>query len=86
MNNRNDLEQVECQWFGPDSEYPRLRPTCCQPTVPGRSYCEEHLWRVYQQGTALRRRRRDIETAEAVHHWVSLINEAVAELEDEGVL
>jgi hypothetical protein len=24
----------------------------CLPLWPGRSYCEEHVWRVYKKGTA----------------------------------
>ena len=72
-----------CTWIGTNS---RLQPVCCRPVVPGRSYCTEHLWQVYQEGTHLRRRSRDIRTAESVHLWESLFNEAVEELEQEGFL
>lgn len=83
--NTTDPDTV-CTWIGPDADYPRLQPTCCLPRVPGRSYCEQHLWQVYQQGTALRRRHKDTRTADSVHVWASLINDAVSELEDEGFL
>lgn len=66
-----------CQWLG--------QGECCdQPAVRGRSYCEHHVWRIYQQGTAVRRRR-DTQRADNVHLWESLINEAVEELEAEGL-
>jgi hypothetical protein len=74
-----------CQYIGADADYTRLEPTCCRPTVKGRSYCEEHLYRVYQKGTAVQRKK-DIRTADSVHLWESLMNEAVEELEDEGFL
>lgn len=76
---------TECQWIGADTDYTRLEPTCCSPVVAGRSYCDLHLWRVYQQGTAVQRKK-DIRTAESVHLWESLFNEAVEELENEGFL
>lgn len=76
---------TECQYIGADADYRRLAPTCCQPPVAGRSYCEEHLWRVYQQGTAVQRKK-DQRRADTVHLWESLFNEAVEELENEGFL
>ena len=44
-----------CQWVGPEQD-PHVAPLqfCgCLPLWPGRSYCEEHVWRVYQKGTAV---------------------------------
>ena len=44
-----------CQWVGPEQD-PQVAPLqfCgCLPLWPGRSYCEEHVWRVYQKGTAV---------------------------------
>lgn len=65
---------MTCLWSG----------SCTHEQVPGRSYCEEHLWRVYQKGTQLSKRKKDIKTATSVHFWESLMNEAVEELEAEG--
>jgi len=45
-----------CQWISPDQDPQRvwLVHYCGQqPLWPGRSYCEEHIWRVYQKGTAV---------------------------------
>ena len=81
----NNIKITECQYIGADADYTRLEPTCCQPPVAGRAYCELHLWRVYQQGTAVRRKK-DQRTADTVHLWESLFNEAVEELENEGFL
>ena len=44
-----------CQWVGAEQD-PQRGPLVfcgCTPLWPGRSYCEEHVWRVYQKGTAV---------------------------------
>jgi hypothetical protein len=41
-----------CEWIG-------LEEYCDQPSVPDRSYCPTHLWRVYKEGSSLTRRRSD---------------------------
>lgn len=81
----NTLVITECQWLGQEQEGPRYKPVCSCAVVLGRAYCEEHLWRVYQKGTAVHRRK-DVRTADSVHLWESLFNEAVEELENEGFL
>jgi len=44
-----------CQWIGPEQDPQRGLVEYCGkvPLWPGRSYCEEHVWRVYQKGTAM---------------------------------
>ena len=76
-----------CTYIGPteDTEpYARLAPTCCLPAVAGRSYCTDHLWVVYKQGTARARRKKDQRVAAAVWDLESEFNQAVQELVDEG--
>jgi len=75
-----------CQWIGSDADYTRLQPTCCAPAVEGKSYCTEHVWQVYKQGSAQGRRKKDIKIASDVRLWESLFNDAVQELEEEGFL
>lgn len=58
---------------------------CTHTAVEGKSYCEEHVWLVYQKGSALSKRKKDIRIANKVLELESLINEAVQELIDEGV-
>jgi len=58
--------------------------TCTKPALVGRSYCEDHLGIVYQKGTALRKRHKDIRRANDIRTWESLFNDAVEELESEG--
>jgi hypothetical protein len=43
-----------CQWIGAEQDPQRGPVEYCGrvPLWPGRSYCEEHVWRVYQKGTA----------------------------------
>lgn len=72
---------TECQWIGSN---PRMQPSCCLPSVQGRSYCEEHLWSVYQKGTNLGRRKKDERVAAQVWDLESEFNLAVEELEAEG--
>lgn len=82
----DELERIKyktCQWIGEHAHGPGL---CSSATVPGRNYCEEHLWRVYQKGTGLGRRKKDQKTADSVNNFKSLVNEVVQELEDEGVI
>ena len=70
-------QQELCQWIGQGEG-------CTALAQAGRSYCTEHLWLVYQQGTALGRRRKDLRTVESVRTWQTLMDEAVQELEEEG--
>jgi len=71
--------ELTCEWIGEGE-------LCTEPVVLGRSYCECHLWRVYQKGTQLGRRRKDQRTANDVFMWQSLMDEALQELELEGEL
>jgi hypothetical protein len=75
-----------CTYIGPsveDSNYTRLQPTCCAAVVPDRSYCADHLWVVYKQGSAVVRKK-DQRTAELVWNIQDAFNEAITELEAEG--
>lgn len=66
-----------CSWIGRGEG-------CTHSVVEGRSYCENHIWKVYQKGTHLSKRKKDIQTADNVFFWESLFNEVVEELEQEG--
>lgn len=70
-------QTTKCQWIGQGEG-------CEHRAVAGRSYCSEHIWLVYQKGTALGKRKKDIRTAESVRLWEQLMDEAVSELEAEG--
>jgi hypothetical protein len=85
-NNLIAAAYTKCQWIGPEQEYPNFRMLCaCKPLL-GRAYCEEHHARVYQKGTALAKRKKDIRTANSVWDIESAFNEAVEELVNEGEL
>jgi hypothetical protein len=56
---------------------------CTHTAVEGRSYCADHLWLVYKQGTA-QVRKKDKRTAAAVWDLESEFNAAVEELAAEG--
>ncbi len=66
-----------CTWIGEGEG-------CTHTVVLGRSYCLEHLAIVYKQGTARAKRHKEIRTVDKVRIVESLMNEAIAELEDEG--
>ena len=68
----------ECTYLGHS-----LKPCGCA-TLAGKSYCEEHMWLVYQKGTARARRVKDLRVAATVWNVQDSFNEAVAELEAEG--
>ena len=44
-----------CQWVGPEQDPQKGSLQFCGrvPLWPGRSYCEDHVWRVYQKGTSM---------------------------------
>lgn len=44
-----------CQWIAAEQDPRRGAVDYCGrlPLWPGRSYCEEHVWRVYQKGTGI---------------------------------
>ena len=73
---------ANCLWIGSDQKNAPFK-FCGHETVPGKNYCEEHLWQVYQKGTAIRRKK-DTRRAQAVWDLQSAFNEAVQELEEEG--
>jgi hypothetical protein len=75
-----------CQYIGQDNteHSTRLHPTCTLPSVAGRSYCEQHLWLVYQKGSATARRKKDLRVAASVWDIESEFNAAVEELVSEG--
>ena len=68
---------TKCTWIGKGER-------CQHHTLPGRNYCEQHIWTVYQKGTQLGKRKKDIRVATSVFFWEGLMNEAVEELEAEG--
>ena len=50
-----------CQWVSPEQDPQRGPLLFCGggPLWPGRSYCEEHVWRVYQKGTSVGTKRKN---------------------------
>ena len=57
---------------------------CGCPTVLGKSYCAEHVFLVYKQGTARAKRHKDLRVAAAVWDLEAEFNAAVEELIAEG--
>jgi hypothetical protein len=49
-----DIVIRECQWIGEEQDPAVTFPVhmCGEETVLGRSYCADHVWQVYQQGTS----------------------------------
>jgi hypothetical protein len=69
----------KCQWIGNGEG-------CTHEAVEGRSYCQEHLYKVYQKGTNLGKRKKDLRIVDDVRLMEQLLNEVVEELENEGFL
>jgi hypothetical protein len=77
------MKKIEkCEWTGLGKE----AETCCNTQVEDYSYCEEHVWRVYQKGSHLRARKKDKRRAEAVWDLESEFNSIIEELTAEGRL
>lgn len=78
-----------CTYLGVDYDPRTSRispaPYCGCATNGFSNYCETHYPVVYQVGSGLRKRHKDIRVAEAVWTLESLFHEVVAELESEGV-
>ena len=70
-----------CQWIGPEQDPVRGPVHYCgqTPLWPGRSYCEDHVWRVYRKGTAQGMVRKN----KAIEKELAEIR-AMEEMEDEG--
>jgi len=85
MNNNLDAVSAGCQWLGAEQQGPLYYTVCTHASLEGSSYCEEHHSRVYQRGTSLGKRRKDQRRAAAVWDIESAFNEAVEELEGEGI-
>ena len=66
-----------CAWIGTGER-------CTNAVVPGRSYCKDHLFLVYKEGSAQGKRKKDAKIAAAVWDLESEFNSAVEELEAEG--
>jgi hypothetical protein len=66
-----------CTWIGNGEG-------CTHTVVEGRNYCEEHLWKVYQQGTELVKKRKKKNHLHSVYFWELLFLQAIEELESEG--
>ena len=73
-----------CTWIGTDADYTKLTAACCRTSVLGKSYCAEHVWLVYQEGTRLGRRKKEQRQAHNLLDIISDINEVYAELIHEG--
>jgi hypothetical protein len=67
-----------CAWIGEHTE-----PSCSLQALEGKSYCEQHQWRVYQQGTAVKRRKDRVRYSN-VRQIEELMEEAINELIEEG--
>jgi hypothetical protein len=78
------IDQINnCKWIGKN---PKLQSICCKSAVRDRSYCEDHVWLVYQKGSALAKRKKDIRRAEAFWNLESEFHQAIEELIAEGEL
>lgn len=84
------LQRLGCQYLGPDYDPRTSRqspaPYCgCKDLHNDTLYCKTHYSIMYQEGTANRKRHKDIRTANQVWDLESMFNEAVLELEKEAI-
>lgn len=77
MNNTDHIKYKTCQWIGSEHTEPG---GCQSATVEGRNYCTEHLWRVYSQGTAPRRRPRKERKQKDFQETIDLLQQCYADM------
>ena len=70
----------KCTYIGPTA----TQGTCSKLCIEGRSYCAEHIYVVYQKGTAQGRRKKDQRRAHSLQEIVSDFNDAYSELLNSG--
>lgn len=66
-----------CTWIGEGEG-------CTNKKLPNRNYCEDHIWKIYHQGTELVKRKTNNKSVPSVYFWEILFYQAVEELESEG--
>ena len=72
----------ECQYLGPEQDPLRDWPVkyCCRPSFPGKSYCEDHVWLVYNRGSSVGNKRKLKEIEKELAEVKRL--QEIAEIED----
>lgn len=76
--------EAQCQYIG-SSDHNQLKPTCCHASIKNKSYCTEHVWLVYQEGSAVRRKK-DTRRSNNLFEIISEMNEVYQELLAEGLV
>lgn len=71
-----EFQPKTCQWTA----------GCDHPVVEGKSYCEHHVWLVYQKGTAPGQRKKDRARAENTWNILSELELSYRDLVAEGVV
>jgi hypothetical protein len=76
---------TKCQYIGPEQDPLNDWPvkTCGCKAIYGKAYCQEHFDIVYQKGTALRKRKKEMRVAQAVWDLESEMNAVIEELLNE---
>ena len=77
------VRQLGCQWIGIENR----APSCgSKDLVDGTCYCAEHWVLMRQKGTALAKRKKDVNRANAIWDWESDFNAVLTELDADGLL
>jgi len=71
-----DTTLITCEWKDNNGL------ECQAQSRPHKAYCDEHYPLVYQVGTALRKRKKDIRVADRIREIESTLHEAYLELEE----
>ncbi len=54
------VQSLGCQYIGPEQDPERgpLKFCGCKDLFPGKSYCLDHVWKIYQKGTNMGNKRK----------------------------
>jgi hypothetical protein len=69
-----------CQYIGPEQVSGPFTMCGCKTLWPGKVYCEEHVWKVYQKGTSKGNKRKLKEIENELAEIKRL--QEIAEIED----
>ena len=73
-----------CTWIGGNQN--NFKPSCTEPAMEGKSYCCNHVWRVYQEGSAVKPRKKGERKASSIQDLIDDFMIAADELAAEDLL
>jgi hypothetical protein len=84
MSTHDNYHSATCTWIGDSPE--THTSSCTLPSIEGKSYCCNHVWRVYQEGSAVKPRKRRERTQSSLQDLIDDFIAAADELAAEDAI